>query len=74
MAKIFWKQNGVPVGNNLKLFIHRVRRGPKPSPYRRLVRRRPLSRPGSQGLYNQGRRTNRLGVWSSCYRETKREA
>ena len=47
MAKIFWKQNGVPVGNNLKLFIHRVRRGPKPSPYRRLARRRPLSRPGS---------------------------
>ena len=47
MAKIFWKQNGVPVDNNLKVFIHRVRRGPRPSPNRPLARRRPLSRPGS---------------------------
>ena len=30
--KIFWKQNGVPVDNNLKIFINRVRREPRPSP------------------------------------------
>ena len=28
MYKVFWKQNGIPVDNNLKLFIHRVRREP----------------------------------------------
>ena len=47
MNKIFWKQNGVPVDNNLKLFIPRVGRRPSPSPNRPLARRRPRSRPGS---------------------------
>ena len=31
----------------LEVFIHRVRLGPRPSPNRPLPRRRPLSRPGS---------------------------
>ena len=46
MDKVFWKQNGVPVDNNLKLFIDRVRQEPRPSPNRPLARRRPHSRPG----------------------------
>ena len=36
-----------PRRQNLNLFIHRVRRGPRPSPNRPLARRRPHSRPGS---------------------------